>query len=42
MFAGEILTLTVSEHIERDSCIAMRQKAVMEASESKPATSPYR
>ena len=41
MFAGEVLTLTMSEHSVRDSCIAMRQKAVMEASESVPRTSPY-
>lgn len=36
-----VLTLTYSAHIVRDSCIAMRQKAVMEASESLPRTSPY-
>ena len=41
MFAGEVLTLTVAAHSVRDSCIAMRQKAVMEASESVPLTSPY-
>ena len=41
MFAGEVLTGTEVLHSELDSSIAMRQKAVMEASESEPRTSPY-
>jgi len=36
----EVLTPTVEEHNVRVSCIAIRQKAVMEASESMPVTSP--
>lgn len=40
LYGGEVLTLTVSLHIVRDSCMAMRQKAVMEGSESLPCTSP--
>ena len=36
-----VLTLSVAAHNVRDSCIAMRQKAVMEASESVPPTFPY-
>ncbi len=39
MYACEVLT--GEEHSGRDSCIAMRQKAVMDASESVPSTSPY-
>lgn len=34
------LTLSVVAHIVRDSCMAMRQKAVMEASDSTLKTSP--
>lgn len=37
---GGILTVTDGVHSGPDSCMAMRQKAVMEASESVPNTSP--
>lgn len=40
-YACEVLTSTVAAQIVRDSCIAIRQKAVMDASESVPCTSPY-
>lgn len=39
---GKLLTRTEAEHVVCDSCKAIRQKAVKEASESVPSTSPYR
>lgn len=41
MYCCELLTLTLAAQQSRDSCMAMRQKAVMDSAESVPYTSPY-
>lgn len=41
LYACEVLTSTVASQSVRDSCIAIKQKAVIEASESVPRTLPY-
>lgn len=41
MYGADILTLIEELHIFCDSCMAMRQKAVIDVFESLPFTSPY-